>query len=74
MKRIRTPTLAMKAFWTVVQAFKRDPIYINEKDIEKLSQQKDFIPVSHYCENFPQVIRGEIGISGLRRLIIKNKK
>jgi hypothetical protein len=68
------PTLARKTFWQVIQAFKRDPIYISKDRYVTIISEDGFIPVSRYSFNFPQVVEGEVGILGFNRLILKNER
>lgn len=65
------PTLARKTFWQVIQAFKRDPIYISKDRYVTIKSEDGLIPISKYASNFPQVVEGEVGILGFNRLILK---
>jgi len=68
------PTLTRKKFWQVIQAFKRDPVYISKDRYVTIKSEDGLIPVSRYSFNFPQVINGEVGILGFNRLILKNER
>ena len=65
------PTFVRETFWQVIQAFKRDPIYISKDRYVTIKSEDGFIPVSKYASNFLQVVEGEVGILGFNRLILK---
>jgi len=65
------PPLARETFWHVIQAFKRDTVYISKDRYVTIINEDGFIPVSKYASEFPQVINGEVGILDLTRLILK---
>lgn len=69
---MKTPLLTKQAFWQVVQAFKRDPVYITKKEYNIVVKDDSFIDVSTY-PGF-MVVNNEVGVFGLTRLILKENK